>query len=210
MKTVMELLRKPLVKIIGLVLVMYFGLFYDKKNPDGLGNRLSSERIAANFNEAQEKSTFILSNLEKARKLRGGAPVIEGDSLQNFSVVTVQDTAFGTGDDIVKCGDEVEISYDIRAVGSNNQLTFIPKEKLIIGSNSNALLERKIIGMKSKGTRSINVPRDFKSNNQKLAALLKFNEVDLQYNVELLNFHPSNNSDVHCTITKDEPNKNVQ
>ncbi len=199
MKTVIELLRKPLVKIIGLALVIYFGLFADKKNPDSLGNRLSSDRIKQNIDQAQEKGAFILSNIDKARQIGAGGTVEVVEPSQNFSTITVQDIEDGEGDEILKCGDEAEIAYDIHVAGSNGQLEFVPQEKLLIGSNANRLLERKIIGMKSGGERIINVPRDFKSANQKLSFLLKFNEAALQYNVRLLKFSASNSDKVNCS-----------
>lgn len=201
MKTVMELLRRPLVKIIGLILVIYFGLLSNKENPDSLGNRLSSEKIKEHIGEIHEKSTFILSNIDKAHQLSGVAPSEEVP--QNLSAITVQDTEIGSGDSNLKCGDEAEISYDIHVLGSNNKLEFFPKEKIIIGSNVNSLLEHKIIGMKSGGTRIINIPRDFKSTNQKLAFLLKFNESALQYNVTLIKFGPANSDNLHCSINND-------
>jgi len=207
MKTVIELLQKPLIKIIGLMLVLYFGLFADKKNPDSLGNRLSSENIKKNFFEAQQKSSFIFSNIDQARKLKGSPVAAPFDSMQNFVAVTVQDSEIGAGDSALKCGDEAEISYDIHVATSNNQLEFISKEKLLIGSNTNALLERKIIGMKSGGVRLINVPRDFKSTNQKLAFLLKFNEADLQYRVTLLQFHASESDAAQCSNDNNEIKK---
>ena len=211
MKTVMELLRNPIIKITGLVLVLYFALFYDKKNPDSLGNRLSSERIAKNFHEAQEKSTFIMSNIERAHNLRGAtAATASSDPLQNFSTLTIQDVEIGKEGGALKCGDEAEISYDIRVAGSTNQLEFVPKEKLVIGSNVNPMIERKIVGMKKGGLRIIKIPKDFKSSNQKLAFLLKFNEAELQYAVTLINSGMANNSNVSCAANTEESNKNAQ
>lgn len=211
MKTVMEMLRNPIIKITGLVLVLYFALFHDKKNPDSLGNRLSSERIAKNFHEVQEKSTFIMSNIEKARSLGGTAAVASGEPLQNFSTITTQDIEIGGGGGALKCADEAEISYDIRVVGSPNHLEFVPKEKLVIGSNMNPIIERKIIGMKKGGSRIIKIPKDFKSSNQKLAFLLKFNEADLQYAVTIINFGAaSSNVNVSCAANTEESSKNAQ
>ena len=207
----MELLRNPIIKITGLVLVLYFALFYDKKNPDSLGNRLSSERIAKNFHEAQEKSTFIMSNIERAHNLRGAtAATASSDPLQNFSTLTIQDVEIGKEGGALKCGDEAEISYDIRVAGSTNQLEFVPKEKLVIGSNVNPMIERKIVGMKKGGLRIIKIPKDFKSSNQKLAFLLKFNEAELQYAVTLINSGMANNSNVSCAANTEESNKNAQ
>ncbi len=210
MKTIMEVLRRPLVKIIGLMLVIYFGLFSNKKDPDSLGNRLSSQNIKESFGEIHEKSNFILANIDRARQMSGKEVHTEEGPLQNFNVVTTQDYASGSGDEQLKCGDVAEISYDIRVVGSDNSLEFVAKENLIIGSNSNSLLEQKIIDMKTGGVRIITVPRDFKSGNKKLAFLLKFNEAALQYTVSLLKFSAANSGTVSCTTNNDQLKKDAE
>ena len=210
MKTIMELLRRPLVKIIGLMLVMYFGLFSNKQDPDSLGNRLSSQNIKENFSEIHEKSNFILFNIDRAKQMSGKELGTGEDPSQSFSVITAQDYASGSGDEQLKCGDLAEISYDVRVFGSNSSLEFVTKENLIIGSNSNSLLEQKIIGMKTGGVRIINIPRDFKSGNKKIAFLLKFNEAALQYTVSLLKFSAANEGAASCATNNDQPKKDAE
>jgi len=201
----MEIFRNPLIKTIGLILVIYFALFHDKKNPDSLGNRLSSDRIVKNFREVQERSVFIMSNIEKARN-SANASLSAGSAgealLENFNALSIRDVEIGEGDSL-KCGDEAEISYDIRVVESINQLEFVSNERLVIGSNKNPLMERKIVGMKKGGTRIIKVPKDFKSSNQKLSLLLRFNEADLQYSVTLINFNEAQEG-FACSKVKEE------
>lgn len=198
MKTVIDLLRRPLIKIIGLALVLYFGLFADKQNPDSLGNRLSVDNIKQSLFEAQQKSAFIFSNIDQARKLKPSPLAAPFDPLQNFVTATINDVEIGSGEVALKCGDEAEISYAIYVATSSNPLESVPQEKLLVGSNINALLERKIIGMKKGGVRLINIPQDFQSTNQKLAFLLKFNETNLQYRISLLEFHAANSDATHC------------
>lgn len=210
MKTIMELLRRPLIKIIGLILVVYFGLFSNKEDPDSLGNRLSSQNIKERFGEIHEKSNFIIANIDKANKMSGKDALVAEDPSQNLSAITTQDYAAGSGEEQLKCGDVAEISYDIRVVGSNSSLEFVAKENIVIGSNFNVLLEQKIIGMKSGGVRIINIPRDFKSDNKKLSFLLKFNEAALQYTVSLLGFSTANSGAASCPINKDQPNQDAK
>lgn len=186
MKTIMELLRKPWIKIIGVGLVFYFGLLSNKEDPNGLGNRLSANNLQKNFNEVQEKSRFIISNISGVPQVPENKIVANYDPLQNFVLVTTQEVDSGSGDATLKCGDEAEFSYDLRVKDSANQLEFAPHQKLIIGSNTNALLEKKITGMKVGGSRIINVPRNFQSSDNKIAFLQKFNEADLQYKVTLI------------------------
>lgn len=198
METIMKLLRQPLIKIIAVFLILYFGLLSNKKDPDGLGNRLSSQNLKQDFQEVKEKSNFIITNIQRAKDLNGGKASTAFDPTQDFVQIGVKDVQIGNGE-VLKCGDLAEVSYDIRVVGSPNQLEFIPKEKILIGSNKNLLLEKKIVGMKKGGSRVLNIPRDFKSTNQKLEFLLKFNSTDLQYNVTLLDFTRAEpNSVVDC------------
>lgn len=199
MKTVLELLRMPLIKIIGISIVLYFGLLANKKDPDSLGNRLSPDQIKQNVAEVKKKSGFILSSISTANQRNVGSAQEAFDSEQDFSPITVEDVVKGGGESEVKCGDEVKISYDIRVATSENSLEAAQEENLIIGSNKNALLERKIIGMRSGGVRIINIPRHFKSTNQKLGFLLKFNEANLQYNITLLNVHAVDNKNLKCS-----------
>ena len=69
MNIIFNILRQPLVKLFAVILILYFGLFYDKTNPDSLGNRLAPERLRKDFNEVQEKTFFIVSNLKEAKEL---------------------------------------------------------------------------------------------------------------------------------------------
>jgi len=63
----MKLLQNPLVKIVGVIAIIYFALFNNKQNPQSLGNRLSAERIKTNLGEMEQKGKFIASNVSAAR-----------------------------------------------------------------------------------------------------------------------------------------------
>ena len=189
MKTILELLKVPLVKIIAVIVVLYFGLFHDKSNPDSLGVRLSSERIKQNLNDVEDHGRFIISNIHKVKEMSPNGVTVRQMEDENFDSLAIQDDKIGTGEEL-KCGDEVEISYIIRITDSASQLEEIKQEKLVIGNNIHPFIEKKIIGMKLDGVRTINIPHTYKTSDQKLKFLLKFNEANLQYKVTFLRVNP--------------------
>jgi len=176
----------PIFKIVGVSLVLYFGLFYNDESYDSLSKRLAPERVKKNLSEVQEKSKFIFSNINEARNVVAGRGVESHfDDEQSFATISTNDIEIGKGENYLQCGFEAEISYDLRIKDSPSSIESIEKEKIIIGSGENLLFERKLLGMKVDGVRSIDIPRNFNSSNQKLAFTLKFNEADLQYRVTL-------------------------
>lgn len=64
-----ELLKNPIIKSIGIIVILYFALFANKENPHSLGNRLSSENIKKNLDIATKQTKFIASNVKTARQL---------------------------------------------------------------------------------------------------------------------------------------------
>jgi hypothetical protein len=67
------------IKIVGIILVIYFALFYNKTNPESLGNRLSPKNIKDGLNAAQEKSRFILTNINTAKQIEKQKEKAEGN-----------------------------------------------------------------------------------------------------------------------------------
>ena len=60
-----NLAKHPLIKIIGIALILYYGLLHNKEHPDSLGNRLSTDHIKNNISDASEKSAYIITNIKK-------------------------------------------------------------------------------------------------------------------------------------------------
>lgn len=207
MKKIFDLLRKPFVKIVGVSIVLYFGLFYRNDSYDSLSKRLAPDHVKQNFNEVQEKSKFILTSLNSARQAAYGKSDSHFDDTQNFAEISIKDVEFGKGENFLQCGFEAEISYDLRIKDSISAIESITGEKILIGSNLNLLFEKKLLGMKVGGTRIINIPRNFKSTNQKLAFTLKFNEADLQYYVTLSNLRDmreETKNTINCQNNEDD------
>ncbi len=65
-----KLIHNPIFRIIGIMAVLYYGLFHNRQKPESLGNRLSPEIIKANLSEVSSKSVDIITNLQKAEKIK--------------------------------------------------------------------------------------------------------------------------------------------
>jgi len=197
-KTVFELLKNPFIKMIAVGVILYLGLFADKKNPDSLGVRLSKQNVAKEFQEAKKRTSFIVEKIRVAKEIPLNQDQQVVRQLPNVELIQAQNIKNGQGEEILKCGFEALISYTIALEGSKNNLEEIIGEKIVIGSQKNYLLEKKIIGMKKGGIRQILIPRHFESDDLKINALLKFNEMDLILNVTLLDFLPTNLTELRC------------
>ena len=101
---VFELLRNPLIKYPGIILVIYFGLFSNKENPSSLGNRLSAESVKKNFNEMQEKGKFIATNIQAAKDLEAQR---RQSASSNSEIIVKEDLEIGTSQEEISCGDGV-------------------------------------------------------------------------------------------------------
>ena len=71
----------PLVKIIAIVVILYFALFSNEHDNRSLRNRFSSENIKKSFETIAKRKEFISENLEKAKKLE--ASQLGNNQLEN-------------------------------------------------------------------------------------------------------------------------------
>jgi hypothetical protein len=193
MKNILDFLRIPLVKFIGIIAILYFGFFSNKENPESLSNRLSKERVEQNLQEAKERSRFIASNLKTAQEIAKEKKL--NPDIQNK--VSLEDIEIGKGEGEVSCGSEVEISYSIFSE-NGTQIKNVSSEKLVIGSNLDEFLERNLYGMKQDGIRNIKVPREFMTNNIAINEMLRFYDSGIRYQVLMLNVVNNPNSKISC------------
>lgn len=195
---ILELLKNPIIKTVGIVVILYFGLFANKENPDSLGNRLAPEQIKKNFGEMREKGNFIIENVKTAQELAKEKEAQKSVAGQNIPAqISIENFEEGSGDALTACGYEVEISQGIYTK-DGKQLEFINSEKLVIGSKTDQLIEENIIGMKQGATRNINIPRDYKNGDVKLTELLRFNNTDLKYQITILSISDKINPKISC------------
>lgn len=186
---IVDLVRHPLVKTTGIVLILYFALFSNKENPNSLGNRLSKDRIKQNLGEVQEKSKFIVTNVKKAQQMAKDKELEQQEESQKISPIIIEDLNPGAGVKVASCGDQVNIIYGLYSK-NGKQLEFINPKKLVIGSNELPTLERNIVGMKQYGIRNIITTTTFSASNTsdtRLAGFIK-SYGTIRYQVTLLSF----------------------
>ena len=180
MNKIFALIQIPLVKIIAIIAILYFGLFSNKDNPNSLRNRFSQDRIEQNIKEAKDRSLLITSSVKTAQEI---AQQKKSNPALN-EIISKEDLEIGSGDHQASCGDEVEISYAIYD-NKNSQIKSVNFEKLIIGSNLNEIIEKNIYGMKQGGVRIINIPHDYKTNNAPIKQLLTSYDSQIKYQISL-------------------------
>ena len=69
-----KIISHPIFKIVGISVILYYGLLTNKKGSNNLSSRLSSENVSSNFSEMSHKSLEIMQKLEKAEQLKGRRP----------------------------------------------------------------------------------------------------------------------------------------
>jgi len=198
---IFKLLRNPIIKIIGISVILYYGLFANKEKPGSLGNRFSSEQIKKDFSEVREKTVFIATNVKLAREIakekEAEKEAEKKAAATNRALqVSVKDLEEGVGENI-SCGDSAYINYGIYTK-DGRQLEFKENQILVIGNKSNWLLEKNIIGMKQAGSRYINIPQGSQVNDSKITEYLNSNKSDLKYQVTLLAFTKNPNPQLSC------------
>lgn len=196
---IVDLLRHPLIKTIGIALILYFALFSNKQNPNSLGNRLSTDRVKHNLEEVREKSEFIVTNVKKAQQLAREKELQQQEEEKILDPIIIEDLGKGAGDKMVSCGDQVDISYGLYSK-NGKQLEFVNPKKLVIGSNEFPTLEKNIIGMKRYGIRNISTTSKFSANHKNDQKLTEFiqNYGGIRYQVTLLSFQKAPKITVSC------------
>lgn len=191
---ILELLRNPLIKGIGIVLVLYFALFANTEHPKSLGNRLSSKNIKKDLAEVTDKSKFIVTNVKMAKDLAKNS---NPQAAVPSPTTSIEELKIGSGNLALSCGDDAEISYGVYTK-SGQQLEFINAEKIIVGSNAKVFLEKNITGMKLGGIRYVNVSNGSQIADEKIMQLLKLSNSDLKIQITLLSFAKSATPNISC------------
>ncbi len=190
---IFKILKNPLIKWTGIILVIYYALFANKQSPQSLGNRLSKENVQKNLEQMKEKSKFIVTNVKVANEVAKEREEKRRLTMGDEERIFLKDIKAGEGDKVTSCSDNIEISYVIYSP-SGQQLEFAPNERIIIGSKKNWPIEKNIIGMKKNAVREIILPGNVETNDEKLLKLLKLNPEGLKYQATILSFSSSGSS----------------
>lgn len=189
---IFDLLRNPLVKITGILTILYFALFSNTYNPNSLGNRFSKENLKKNFDAAQEQGKFIATNLKIAQDLEKRRNDNASDSISQDNpvmIVSSEDIKTGKGLATLACGDELSISYRT-SINNDHQIDHMDDVKFIVGSRTMPLIEKHIIGMRASGIRNIYIPKTARITDEKLEEFQRLNGTDITVQVTLHSFAP--------------------
>jgi hypothetical protein len=191
----MKLLKNPLIRLIGIVAILYIGLFSNTYQKDSLGNRLSTSQIKKNLSEVKDKSFNIITNVKKARDY----------SSNSDSSLIIKEVKIGQGSGVV-CGDLVSISY--RLLANNYPITKSKNQQVTIGKKEfNYIIENNLVGLKVGGQRLLNIPDNYKIQDQALTQELSplRTKAGLSYEIDLLTIEKPQNSDpsaLQCNFEK--------
>jgi hypothetical protein len=173
-------------------LILYFGLFYNKKNPDGLDNRFSQEVIKRDIKEVKSNFYRISNNLKQA----------QAESLQVKSLQTANSNSNNKNLKIINCGDLVNIK--ISFIDQKNVIAFLGKITAEIGKMNYVKIEKQIIGLKENDSIFLKDKKEdflkIYSQFNKEDSLKNFlNYDDIQYFVQIDNIEKNNlNKEVSC------------
>jgi hypothetical protein len=193
---IMEILRNPIVKTVGIAAILYFALFYNKENPESLGNRLSPKNIKEGLGEVTKKAQFIAGGISTANEQAKEMEKLRSKKFQD-AASDYKDIKTGEGE-AISCGDYALISYKIFN-SQNQELAKQPSQPISIGTQQNLLLERNIIGMKRGGTRVITVTQNPNITDPMLKSQIEQSGGRMIFEVTLENFDAlPNNKNSSC------------
>lgn len=169
-------IKNPIIKILGISIILYFVLLSDKKDPKSLGNRLSSKNIKKNLSEASNKIKFISGNLILAREMQ--------KKKLNHPLQTT-----------LSCGDIAKISYGIYNK-AGLQLEFIEESDIIIKQDNPTILEKNSIGLEAGKTKIVAL--NISSNVIEAENLMKYKDIPgIEIHIKLLSF-TKNPAKINC------------
>lgn len=182
---IFEIMKNPIFKLIGISVILYFGLFYNKNNPESLGNRLSKETLEKDFDEIRKKGNFIITNIGHAKQ---NSARIDAQ----LKEVVIQDLVEGDGDEI-KCMDSAIISYQIYDKMGQNLAKNI-NENSTFNPNSDNILEKYLMNMKKGGIREIKIPQNFQTQDLQFIKYKNLSGGIVKYQISLKEITKSNNA----------------
>jgi len=175
-----NLMKNPIFRLVGIILILYFALLNNKKSPDSLGNRLSQENIIKNLSQGakQTRETY-----KKAKEYQNKGYYFKiGQQIDHFKI---HDSLIGLGK-TAKLNDKIIINYSIYSTRTNKRLENNKNFELILGKNKfDSDLEKYIFGMKEGGMRSI-VPTIDSQTRKNFSQLLKNNQDNLKFEIFLI------------------------
>lgn len=180
-----DILRLPIVKIGAMIFLLYYIFDKTKDDPRSISYHLSSDNIKNSVQNIKKSNFGVNTDFQNA----------DEEIDQNSLNISYDDIVIPIEGDQVICGKEVNIEYilidrDTNDFYNKSQMTFI------IGEKFNRLIEKGIIGMKNKGVRIINIPKNFSTGDKKYDNLII--SKNMAYKVTLYQISPEVKKEYVC------------
>ena len=185
----MNLFKNKLFRLIGIITILYFGLFRED-NPEGLRNRLSPENIKSGIKEVRKKSSHVVQAMKQAKELEEKQKFIDSyyqNKASNRFDIKVQDMVIGEGKE-VECGNWVSVDY--RVFINNAALlklnSFNDKQFIFGDKNGDKVVANEVKGMRKGGVRKVIIPANYQAQDERLAEYLaQAEENGIAYEIKL-------------------------
>lgn len=189
---IFQLLQNPLVKIIGVATVLYFGLLYKNDDPESLKVRLDPDRLKVEIDEVKNQGQFIMTNLNDSK-----TPFQAPAPKKKIIEISSHDLILGNGGETVKCGDEVLVDYNVYD-SKGNKIDHKKDAKFSALPYSANPIAKYIIGARKGSIREINVPYNLETQNKEILDYREKAANSFKYQVTIKNINSANGAQ-NCT-----------
>lgn len=192
---IIRIIQNPIIKTVGIFVILYFALFANKENPESLGNRMSKENIKKNLGDVFRKGHDAMTTIETAGQ---EAQIEEGKKFKKFEEYEVSyvKSSAGKGDEKIDCADYVILTYKIS--DDENKVLTQRSENLTVGSGKSLLIERNILGMKVGETRNLIISQDYDGPDNLVREIVERYNRDIRYEITITNFNKNDIPQPYC------------
>ncbi len=181
-------MKNPLFRIVGILLVIYFGIIKNYRD-QGL---LDKDKLKNGLTNAKNQIGYISSNVEMAKEINNNS-----NNQNIFSSIEAKDINIGNNNRKAFCGDEVNVSYKIFLPNSKNLIKSDTK-KIIIGSGQNLLLEKLVLGANEESIRVADIPKNISISDPEINELIATYNSSLVYEIKIELIRSNNINSLNC------------
>ena len=210
MTIILRLLKSPLIRLIGAVIILYYALFANTYEKDSLGNRLSKQTIEKNLEETKRKSLYIAINIKQAQdysrnNISNNSPSDinsenkNSNSSANFPIgIIIKDIHIGQGQE-ARCGDKITANYTVYDNDGNKLNNIINYTVKIDENSAKSIIKENLIGLKVGSKRLIILPVTYKAKDmESFKYMAMSHNKGINYEINLIQVEESKNSSAKC------------
>lgn len=184
----MNLIKNPLIKIVGIAFIVYFALFYNSENKNSLRNRLTVNQIKNNINNIQnlpvsqisEEQNILDNDIDINQNLSETSTEEDSSLKKGNNIITYKDIDKGEGKK-VGCGDIGTVNL-IQSYGGK----VFYKKNFELNIN-NSPVNQQLIGMKEGGKRRVII-----------ADKVNIEDVKMIYEIKLIKISNKSKENKNC------------